>query len=77
MRKAERYNKDPDYYKLAQDLLERLPLLLSTLYFAEDLRNPILRPTDFDEITTLMTKGSGGSIPMAVSARAVTVGQVF
>ncbi len=69
MRKAERYNKDPDYYKLAQDLLERLPLLLSTLYFAEDLRNPILRPSDFEEITALMGRGSGGSVAIGVSAR--------
>lgn len=48
LRKAERYNKDPDYYKLAQDLLESLPVLLSSLYFVEDLRNPILRAVDFD-----------------------------
>lgn len=32
MRKCERYNKDPDYYKLAQHLLEKIPLLLNSFY---------------------------------------------
>lgn len=48
LRKAERYNKDPDYYRLAQHLLQNIPLLLNSLYFVEDLHNPILRNVDFD-----------------------------
>lgn len=56
LRKIEKYNKDPDYFKIAQHLLQKIPPFLNTVYLIEDLKNPIFREQDYEEITNLFEK---------------------